>query len=139
LGSSGNLKELKKLNLVKIYKENGGTFGRLNIKIKVKDINEQPVNHQFSKEFAGAEGYLYPGIHYSSNNEEYVTVRFDQFNSDHGMKGGGTYEERPIMLDNIYPIGYDEIKSDFVDYDKRVDFDRKDFLYPFDMDDDDGL
>jgi hypothetical protein len=28
----------------------------------------------------------------------------------------------------MYPIGYDDIKSDFVNYDNKVDFDRKEFL-----------
>jgi hypothetical protein len=128
LTDSDNENELKKINLSKIYKENGGTFGRLMIKVRVKNKNEQPISHKFSQDFAGKIGWLYPYINYSDKNEAYVTVRFDEFNSDNDMKGGGRYEERPIMLDNIYPIGYNDIKSDFVKYDNKVDFDRKEFL-----------
>lgn len=128
LTDTDNEKELKNLNLYKIYKENGGTFGRLMINVKVKPIKEQPIKHKFSQEFSEKEGWLYPYINYSEENEPYVRVRFDEFNPDFNMKGGGTYEERPIMLDNMYPIGYSDIKSDFVDYDRKVDFDRKEFL-----------
>ncbi len=128
LTDTNNEKELKKLSLRKIFSENGGTFGRLMIKVKVKPIGEQHVEHRFSKQNAEKEGYLFPYIHYSEDNEPYVTVRFDIFNEDDNMKGGGTYEEYPIMLVNMYPIGYNEIKSDFVKYDQRVDKDRKDFL-----------
>lgn len=137
LTDTNNEKELKKLNLIKIYKENGGTFGRLMIKVRVKPIKEQPIKHKFSQEFSGKEGWLYPYINISDKKESYVTVRFEEFNPDFNMKGGGTYVERPIMLDNLYPIGYNDIKSDFVDYDKRVDRDRKEFLNSLGLSDDD--
>ena len=35
------------------------------------------------------------------------------------------------------PIGYDEIKSDFVKYKDKVEFEREEFLKNFDFDDDD--
>lgn len=128
LTGTNNENELKKLNLIKIFRENGGTFGRLMIEIKVKPKNEQPIKHNFSQEFAGKTGWLYPYINYSVENDAYVTVRFDEFNPNYSVKGGGTYVERPIMLDNMYPIGYTDIKSDFVNYDNKVDFNRKEFL-----------
>lgn len=128
LTDADNEEELKKLNLIDIYKENDGTFGYLEIKVKVKDEKNQPVDHKFSKEHAGEEGWLFPGIHYSDNNEPYVTVRFDSFTPNQKLKGGGQYDDYPIMLRNIYPIGYDEIKSEFADYDKKVKSERKEFL-----------
>ena len=128
LTDTGNENELKKLNLSNIFRENGGTFGRLMLKVKVKPINEQPIKHKFSQEFTDKEGWLYPYIHYSDEKKPYVSVRFDEFIPDNNMKGGGTYTERPIMLDNLFPIGYNEIKSDFVNYDKKIDKDRKEFL-----------
>lgn len=128
LSDSGREEQLKKLNLRDIYKENGGTFGRFNIKVKVKPISEQPVKHNFSKESEDKIGWINSYIHYSDNNEPYVIVRFDDFNKDSNMKGGGIYDEKPIMLDNIYPIGYGDIRSEFVDYDNKVEFDRKEFL-----------
>ena len=129
-----NDNQLKALDLGEIFKENGGTFGKLEIKIRVKDINQQPINHKFSKEFAGKEGYLYPYINYTENGEPYIKVRFDEFISNPDYKGGGSYEERPIFLANIYPIDYDEIKSDFVKYQNNVDQDRSDFLSQFGLD-----
>jgi len=133
LGGS-NDKKLELLNLKKIFQENGGTFGKFEIKVKVKDINQQPIEHKFSQEFAGKEGYLFPYIHYADSGEPYVTVRFDEFVSNLDNYGGGNYEERPIMLDNIYPIDYDEIKSDFVDYQNKIDFERGEFKKEFDID-----
>lgn len=119
---------LKSLNLLKIYKENGGTFGNLNIKVKIKDVNQQPINHEFSKEFAGKEGYLTQYIQVNnSTNKPYVTVRFDEFISHPDSFGGGTYEHRPIYLANMFPIDYDEIKSTFADYQNKVDFEKGEF------------
>jgi hypothetical protein len=128
LTDCGDEEQLKRLDLRRIFSENGGTFGRLMIKIKVKDINNQPIKHRFSEEFAGKEGWLYPYINYNEDNKPYVKVRFNEFIPDQDMKGGGTYEERPIMLHNMYPIGYNEINSEFTDYDKKIDFDRSEFL-----------
>jgi hypothetical protein len=129
-----NDSRLMSLDLNKIFKENGGTFGKLEITVRVKDENQQPIKHKFSKEFAGKKGYLYPYINYSEKGEPYVTVRFDEFISDPDYKGGGSYEERPIFLANMYPIDYDEIKSDFVKYQNKVDQDRSDFLSQFGLD-----
>jgi len=127
LGGSDD-KRLRGLSLGNIFQENGGTFGYLQIKVRVKDIGEQHIDHEFSKEMAGKEGYLYPYIHNDSDNSRpYVTVRFDTFTSDSELYGGGQYESRPIMLDNLYPIDYDEIKSDFVNYQKKVDQERDEF------------
>jgi hypothetical protein len=134
LGGSGDAL-LKNLNLGKIFKENGGTFGKLEIKIKVKDKNNQPIKHRFSQEFAGKEGYLFPYINYDDENQPYVIVRFDEFASDPNLKGGGNYKELPIMLGNMYPIDYDKIKSDFVQYQNKVDFERNEFLKSFGLDD----
>jgi len=128
LSNTNNIDELKKLNLSKIYKDNGGTFGRFNIKIMVKPLKEHPIEHKFSKEFQNKMGWLYPYIDYSDNGEGYVTVRFEEYTPDNGMKGGGTYTERPIMLKNIFPIAIDDVKSEFKDYDKRVNVDRNNFL-----------
>jgi hypothetical protein len=127
LGGSDD-KRLRSLSLINIYKENGGTFGFLQIKVRVKDIGEQHIDHEFSKEMAGKEGYLYPYINNDSDDSRpYVTVRFDTFTSDSELYGGGQYESRPIMLANLYPIDYDEIKGDFVNYQKKVDQERDAF------------
>lgn len=135
LGGS-NDERLKYLDLRNIYKQNGGTFGKLEIKVKIKDENKQPIKHKFSKEFASKEGYLFPYIHYNDENQPYVTVRFDEFVTNPKNFGGGNYEERPIMLANLYPIDYDKIKSDFVDYQNKTDFERDEFRKHFGVDDD---
>ena len=133
LGGSDD-ERLKSLDLNKIFKENGGTFGKFEIEVRIKDKNQQPIKHAFSQEFAGKEGYLFPYINYDDNNQPYVTVRFDEFVGNLDNFGGGNYEERPIFLANIYPIDYDEIKSDFVNYQNKTDFERDEFRKYFDGD-----
>lgn len=128
LSDSGKYDELKKLDLGQIYKENGGTFGRFNIKVMVKPVNEQPVKHKFSQESQNKVGWLYPYFNYNNQNKPYITVRFEEFKSDYDMKGGGTYNEMPIMLDNLFPIAITDVKSEFVDYDRKINIDRSDFL-----------
>ena len=123
--SEEKTQKLKRLSLRQIFRENGGTFGRFMLKVRIKPEREQPIKHKFSQEAANNEGWLYPYINYDDNGNPYVTVRFDDFQSDMDMKGGGTYNEKPIMLANMYPIDYNEINSDFVNYDKKVEFDRK--------------
>jgi hypothetical protein len=123
-----NDSRLQSLNLIKIYKENGGTFGNLNIKVKIKDSSQQPIKHEFSREFAGKEGYLTRFIHVnSSTNKPYVTVRFDEFIDHPDSFGGGSYEHRPIYLANMYPIDYDEVKSEFANYQNKIDFEKGEF------------
>lgn len=120
---------LKTLDLSKIIKENGGTFGRFNIKVRIKPMNEQLINHTFSQEFAGQIGYLYPYTDYSNDDHSsYATVRFNNFVKNDDYKGGGTYIERPIFLLNMYPIDYNDINSEFKDYDKRVEKDKQYFV-----------
>lgn len=128
LSGSNNIEKLKRLNLSKIYKENNGTFGRFMIKVRVKPINEQPVNRQTDKMLAGQEGWLSQYIHYTDRysefpNEPYVSIRFDEFEPDINMRGGGLYKEMNVMLKNIYPIEFDNIKSDFKKYDDETKLD----------------
>ncbi len=126
---------LKTLNLINIFRENGGTFGKMEIKVRVKDLKDQSIDHKFSKDTAGQEGYLNGYIHYDSDDNPplpYVSVRFDEFTEDDTLYGGGSYKDLPIMLDNIYPIDYDEIKSEFVKYDQRRNQERADFKSKWD-------
>jgi hypothetical protein len=127
LSNTDDIQKLKNLSLTKIYKELGGTFEYLQIKVKVLPVSEQKINHKFSKEKANQTGYLFPGIHYSDNNESYVTVRF-KFIPNTEMKGGGTYEGIPIMLDNIYPIEFNDTPQEFILYRQKIEAERKEFL-----------
>jgi len=136
LGGSGDYEKLKQLDLGRIFKENGGTFGKNNIKIKILPINEQPNKHKFSQELAGREGYLVGPIHYSDKSEPYVTVKFKEFEPNKDMKGGGTYPQYPIMMDNMFPIDYDYIDPEFLAYDRKVDQERKDMMTRWGIDPD---
>lgn len=123
---------LKALDLLKVYKENGGTFGRLNLKVRVKHESEQPIDHRFSKEHAGKMGYLYPYIFYDEvTKTPYVNVRFKDFTSNLSNYGGGNYDEAPIALANLIPLDYNEIDSDFDKHDKKAGFERDEFKKHF--------
>jgi len=126
LGGTNDIR-LKSLNLENIFKENGGSFGKFNIKVRIKENGTQPIKHKFSQEFADKEGYLSPTINHSENGNSYVTVRFNEFSSNDKSFGGGTYVERPIFLKNMYPIDYDTILSSFSDYENKVNFQRSEF------------
>lgn len=127
LGPSGDIPKLQALDLIKIFKSNGGTFGKLQTKVRIKKIDNQPIDHKFSKEFAGKDGFLFPYISYTENNEPYVSVRFKEFYSDLGSFGGGSYEERPIMLKNMFPIDYNDVDDEFAKYQLKSDQEREEF------------
>lgn len=133
LGGSGD-DRLKQLSLSKIYTENGGSFGRFNIKVRVKDSGSQPIPHKFSQEQAGKDGWLYPYINYDDKSRPYVSVRFGDFTSTPEYNAGGRYEERPIYLENIYALDYGDVKSEFNKHDQSVDRDREEFMSNFNFD-----
>jgi hypothetical protein len=126
LGESEDETKLKKIDLIQIYKDNSGTFGNFNIKVKVKPIQEQKVKQKFSEEFAGKTGYLMPYLH-SSENGAYATVRFDEFITDENHVGSGHYPQVAIMIRNMYPIGYSDTPAEFTKYDRTVAKMREDF------------
>ena len=130
LAPSRDISKLKRLSFHQIFKDLGGTFGNLKLKVKIKDVNEQLIDHKFSKECAGKEGYLSSYIFYPEDNyrDGYVTVRFNEFVNDPDMKGGGTYNEYPIFLANMYPLDYNDTLEDFVKYQNRRDQDAKEFM-----------
>ena len=123
---SKDVNKLKNIDLGDIFEELGGTFGYLMVKVKIKDYNEQPIkNHKFSEQYAGEEGYMYPYVNYTDDGKEYVTIQFDKFTANPDYKGGGSYEEARIFLANLYPIGYDDTKQEFINYNNKVELDRK--------------
>jgi hypothetical protein len=124
LAKNGKSHLLKKINLEKIYKENqyqkgnSAGFGIRQIKVKVKDIKDQPIDHEISKRYAGSEGYLMPHIHYDGDEYiPYVTVVFDKL-VIHNEYGDSSFDQAPIMLDNLYPIGYSD-EPEFFDQHKK--------------------
>ena len=133
---SNDINKLKRINLGEIFKELGGTFGYLMVKVRIKDYNDQPnKNHKYSEQYAGEEGYISSYINYSDNGYPYVIIKFDKFIANSEYKGGGRYDEAPIFLANLYPIGYDDTKQEFINYNNKVELDRKEERDFFDSDD----
>lgn len=134
---SKDVNKLKNIDLGEIFEELGGTFGFLMVKVKIKDYNEQPIkNHKFSEQYAGETGYIASYINYNNKEIPYVIVKFDDFVANPDYKGGGSYKEAPIYLDNLYPIGYDDTKEEFIRYDTKVELDRKEERDNWDTDSD---
>lgn len=106
-GASKDEQKTRKLRLRQIYRDLGGTFGKRRVRVRIKDINSQPIDHEFSKEMAGKVGYLGSFIDYSDEKEPYITVFFDEI-LDIGDAGDTYINSRPIMLDNLYPIDFSE-------------------------------
>ncbi len=136
LGSSGDESKTKEISLIDIYKLKG-TFGKRLVKVRVKPINQQPIDHKFSKEMAGEVGWLTPYIHYSDENQPYVTVYFDEL--EHHNEVDATYKSLPIMLANIYPIDYGDEPKHFTKHDIQREIQRREFLEKFGMDPDESL
>lgn len=106
-GASGDEQKTKKLSLRRIYRDLGGTFGKRKVKVRIKKVSDQPIDHEFSKEMADRVGYLGSYIDYSDESEPYITVFFDEI-LDIGDAGDTYINSRPIMLDNLYPIDFNE-------------------------------
>jgi hypothetical protein len=125
--------KLRALSLSKIFQELGGTFGKHMVKVKIKDLEDQHIKHKFSEEMAGEVGWLSPYIHYSDDNKPYVSVTFD--NLEHlNVHGDTSYKSLPIMLANLYPIGYGDEPIDFTKHAAKRDMERKEFLDNFGFD-----
>ena len=125
--SSNNEEKLKKLSLTEIYKELGGTFGRHQIKVKIKESNQQPIKHKLSQEAAGKDGYLANYISNDDNNQAYVGVSFEEFLPHDDAFGGGVYRQWPIYLENMYPVGYDDENPVLQKHEARIAQERKEF------------
>lgn len=128
LSNADDTPELKKISLIKLYNENGGEIDSLTIKVRIKDLSEQPIKHKFSVECAGEEGWISHRYIFSDDAKRpYVTVRFPEFKPDPMSLGGGRFKELPIMLHNLYPIGYGEVSQEFINHYKKVEQERKKF------------
>ena len=126
LSDTNDIKQLKNLSFIDMFKELGGTLGYLKMKVKVLPVSEQSYDDKQAKEKANQTGYLFPYFHYDGD-KPYVTVRFNYIPNKE-MKGGGTYEDLNIYLVNIYPIGFDDTPQEFISHNQRVEAERKDFM-----------
>lgn len=107
LGSySDNQELLDRIQLMKLFRENGGTFGNYKIKVRVKPINKQEINHKLSKEYENEVGYLAPYYNQDDNNIPYGKVKFDKIEQYSPMDFGNP--SSPIYLKNLQIIGYKE-------------------------------
>ncbi len=59
---------------------------------------------------------------------KYLIFVFLLINFSFNHRLSGLKKFKYLSFSKEYPIGYNEIKSDFVKYDQRIDKDRKDFL-----------
>lgn len=100
---SNNTELLGKIQLGKLYKENGNSFGDDMIKVKVKPIAQQPINHKISKEYEQEEGYLKPHTNVDDKNNPYVMVKFDRMVQHSPMDIG--QDTAPIYLKNLQVVG----------------------------------
>lgn len=106
LGVANNDDELlNRIQLGKLFKENGGTFGNYKIKVIVKPIEDQLIDHNISKEYAGEEGYLSPYFHRDDKGELFLKVQFDK-QIKPSPEDNFTNDSAPIYLKNLKPIGY---------------------------------
>lgn len=127
--------KLKGLSLSKIFRELGGTFGKHMVKVKILDLNHQLIDHKFSKEMAGQVGWLNGYINYAEDGyTTYASVTFDDLEV-HNVHGDSSYKSLPIMLGNMYPIGFGDEPIDFAKHAAKRDMERKDFLRSFGLDD----
>ena len=136
LGAAGDEEKTKRLSFNEIYKANGGTFGKKMIKVRIKPIQEQPIDHKFSKQMAGQIGWLSPYIHYSEENEGYNSVTFDEL--EYHNEVDSSYKSLPIMLANMYPIDYGDEPKHFTKHDIEREISRREYLKNMGMDPDDN-
>lgn len=125
--------KLRALSLIKIFKELGGTFGKHMVKVKIKELGDQHIDHKFSKEMAGQVGWLTNYIHYDNDRNPYVSVTFDDLIRHNDSDT--TYKSLPIMLANMYPIGFGDEPIDFAKHAAKRNMDSNDFLDKFGFDD----
>ena len=106
------------------YKQTGGTFGFLETKARIKDVDAQVQPSKRDAENAGKVGWLFPYIHYSQDEppRPYVQIKTEEidkssFWADTDM--GYNYKEINAYLDNIEIIAVEDINPKFVEYEKE--------------------
>lgn len=141
LNGSDREDELKKLDLLEIYNENGGTFGKFLIRVKIKPLNELTGGNKMRvRKYAGKTGWLYPHYNFNDDLKKFVGVRLEDFKISNDMTSDG-YETVQVYFEDIFPIGYNGEISKFFDRgDNFANWEResnqKGFDYLFDNDND---
>jgi hypothetical protein len=106
------------------YKQNGGTFGFLETKVRVKDANAQGQPRKMDAEIAGEIGWLFPPIFYSQDTPPipYVKMKTDKIDKSDFWRDsdmGYNYKEEHVYLDNIEIIAIEDINPKFVEYENE--------------------
>ena len=126
LAAGDDIEKLKKIDLLKFYKDNGNTFGNLKLRVKVKEANEQPIKQRYSLENAGQIGYVYPRLH-QANGVYHVFIKLEEGVQDDIQFGGEYHKDALILLDNMYPLSYGNPKDEFEEFMRRHDYELGNF------------
>jgi hypothetical protein len=136
LAPSGDIEKLKQIDLVKFYKDNGNSFGDFELKVRVKDINEQPIQQRYSIENAGKIGYVHPYLKRNPENNVYFTyIRLEEGEDDSNQFGGEFHEDVLILLDNMYPLAYGDVHEEFAKFMHRRKYELNQFRDDSDLPD----
>ena len=106
------------------YKQNGGTFGFLETKVRIKNADAQGQPSKRDAEHAGEIGWLFPYIHHTQDTPpiQWVTMKTEEIDkSDLWRQSdmGYGYKELHAYLDNIEIIAVEDINPKFVEYEKE--------------------
>jgi hypothetical protein len=106
------------------YKQNGGTFGFLETKVRIKNADAQGQPSKRDAEHAGEIGWLFPPIHYSQDTPPipYVIIKTEKIDKSDFWRDtdmGYNYKEEHVYLDNIEIIAVEDINPKFVEYEKE--------------------
>jgi hypothetical protein len=106
------------------YKQNGGTFGFMETKVRVKNADAQGQPSKRDAENAGEVGWLLPYIHYTQDTPPipWVSMKTEEIDKSDFWRGsdmGYGYKELSVYLDNIEIIAVEDINPKFVEYEKE--------------------
>jgi hypothetical protein len=127
LMSSQDMERLKKIDLLKIFKERGNTFGHLEIKARIKDEGDLSSPTKTVLMNAGREGWLMDHV-FQDGGIPYATLRFKGLEVSDKAAGGGNHSECHVALGDLIAIGIDAIDDEFYRHERRQRTDRDEFL-----------
>lgn len=116
--------DVDRITPIEWYKQNGGTFGFLETKVRIKNADAQGQPSKRDAEHAGEIGWLFPPIHYSQDTPRipYVTMKTEKIDKSDFWRDtdmGYNYKELNVYLDNIEIIAVEDINPKFVEYENE--------------------
>ena len=112
----------EKNNLTSWYKQNGGTFGLLETKVRVKDADAQEVYSESDLANAGKVGWLFPYIEYTEEEapdwvaRAWVSMQTETIIKDKRSDMGYYYERISVFTANLDILEVGDKNQKFVDY-----------------------